>query len=306
MDVILTPPLTDPRLPPELECRIFEMAASAYTGGIPNLMLVARRVKHWVEPLLYRVLFLPITEDWESHDWEMYGVPAIPVDTLMTALAHKPPWFFASAVRHILIDYDLAKLSVSTVKTILAACPQVANLFDRSVFGADAEVLEGFQCLRRLAIDASGAGNILMDFRAPIFRNVTHLELLDDWNLEDPDLGSRLCGKLGLIPHLTHVAFNAFLNSTAFSTGIRADTRLNCIVFFHSGLLFVDEHRLLSDDARFVCMQQTDWRLDWLRGTDGGDDYWALADAFIAVKRAGKIDRSIYSISDTDHSWRMR
>ncbi|KAJ6505111.1 hypothetical protein C8R45DRAFT_544408 [Mycena sanguinolenta] len=48
----------EPTLPPELERRIFEIAALACPVRIPTLMLVARRVKFLVEPLLYRVVFL--------------------------------------------------------------------------------------------------------------------------------------------------------------------------------------------------------------------------------------------------------
>ncbi|KAJ6544519.1 hypothetical protein B0H19DRAFT_1267780 [Mycena capillaripes] len=301
---LLAPPPSDPRLPPELECMIFEMAARARTSGIPNLILVARRVKHWVEPLLYRVLFLPM--HWAADPEEMHDVPAIPVEILMNAIADKPPSFFSSAVTHILVDYDRERLPESTVNTIIAACPQVTNLFDRSASSVGAGVLEGLQCLHRLVIDTDEVGNILLNFRAPVLRNVTHLELLDEWgDPDDPELGTRLSESLRLIPHLSHVAFNTFVNSTAFRAGVGADIRLDCIVFLHTDSIAMDERPLLSDDARFVCVQQADWRLDWLRGTNGGDDYWALADAFIAARRAGKIDPSRYSISDTDHSWRI-
>ncbi|KAJ7887124.1 hypothetical protein B0H14DRAFT_2696630 [Mycena olivaceomarginata] len=47
-----------PKLPPELECTIFEIAALARPKMIPSLILVAHRVKHWVEPLLYRVIMV--------------------------------------------------------------------------------------------------------------------------------------------------------------------------------------------------------------------------------------------------------
>ncbi|KAJ6543046.1 hypothetical protein B0H19DRAFT_1172653 [Mycena capillaripes] len=54
------PVFSEPRLPPELEVLIFETAALSHPAAIPKLMLIAHRVKHWVEPLLYTVVFLPL------------------------------------------------------------------------------------------------------------------------------------------------------------------------------------------------------------------------------------------------------
>ncbi|KAJ7095067.1 hypothetical protein C8R44DRAFT_813875 [Mycena epipterygia] len=47
-----------PRLPPELERLVFESAALSHATDIPNLILVAWRIKNWVEPLLYRAVLV--------------------------------------------------------------------------------------------------------------------------------------------------------------------------------------------------------------------------------------------------------
>ncbi|KAJ6482777.1 hypothetical protein C8R45DRAFT_307587 [Mycena sanguinolenta] len=47
-----------PLLPPELEQTIFEVIALSWPRSIPRLMLVAWRVKSWVEPLLYRTIIV--------------------------------------------------------------------------------------------------------------------------------------------------------------------------------------------------------------------------------------------------------
>jgi hypothetical protein len=48
MDNSLIPPCDQvPRLPPDLERTIFELAALSRTNPVLSLMLVARRVKHW-------------------------------------------------------------------------------------------------------------------------------------------------------------------------------------------------------------------------------------------------------------------
>jgi hypothetical protein len=128
------------------------------------------------------------------------------------------------------------------------------------------------------------------------FRDLTHLELLGldaDWQ-EDEDV----CTRLALIPHLTHISFySAPFENTVFHAALHADTRLHCFVFFESKtvhLEYIDEAGPLLGDDRLVCMEQEeDFRVDWLRGAHTGYDYWALAEAFIAAKRAGKVDRKL-------------
>jgi hypothetical protein len=39
--------------------------------------------------------------------------------------------------------------------------------------------------------------------------------------------------------------------------------------------------------------QEEDFRADWLRGANTGNDYWVLAEAFIAAKREGKVGRKL-------------
>ncbi|KAJ7847805.1 hypothetical protein B0H14DRAFT_3453508 [Mycena olivaceomarginata] len=43
-------------LPVELERKIFEIAAQSNSMFIPTLLLVAHRVKTWLEPMLYSVV----------------------------------------------------------------------------------------------------------------------------------------------------------------------------------------------------------------------------------------------------------
>ncbi|KAJ7879703.1 hypothetical protein B0H13DRAFT_1571256, partial [Mycena leptocephala] len=54
-----------PLLPPELERIIFELAAFVNPASMPSLLLVAPRVKIWIEPLLYETLI--ITPNNASH-----------------------------------------------------------------------------------------------------------------------------------------------------------------------------------------------------------------------------------------------
>ncbi|KAJ7825503.1 hypothetical protein B0H14DRAFT_3726671 [Mycena olivaceomarginata] len=92
----------------------------------------------------------------------------------------------------------------------------------------------------------------------------------------------------------------------ALHTGLSADLRLQCIVFLAPELYELGDSSPLLAESRFVCIHQAlDYNFGWLSGAVTGDDYWALADAFLAARRAGTVWRSQYMICDThSYSWR--
>ncbi|KAJ6465761.1 hypothetical protein C8R45DRAFT_805596, partial [Mycena sanguinolenta] len=191
-----------PRLPPELECCIFEIAALSCPLSIPSLVLIARRVKDWVEPLLYRVILVPgtVTPGRLRMAEEVHRFPSVPYKILARTIARKPPSFFQS-VTHVFVDGFRAH---GELNLILAACTHIVNL---AYFGipspSDRKSLDRLQCLRRLTIMAeplfSPHG---LDFTAALFHNITHLELLDDCHGLPDGIGPRLA----LAPALTHIS----------------------------------------------------------------------------------------------------
>ncbi|KAJ7803456.1 hypothetical protein B0H14DRAFT_2888034 [Mycena olivaceomarginata] len=132
--------------------------------------------------------------------------------------------------------------------------------------------------------------------------SITHLELLGTGN--NPSTGD-LTAHLPLMPRLTHLSFDAVLRDWLLQTGLLATS--NILILASAEELSQGIHHLdpfLRDDRRFLCLdQQTDWREDRLRGVATGEDYWTLADAFIAARREGRVDRC--TLTDTDLSWRM-
>ncbi|KAJ7940066.1 hypothetical protein B0H13DRAFT_2300130 [Mycena leptocephala] len=52
----------DTKFPTELEKEIFELTASIHPRSIPTLLLVAQRVRTWIQPLLHRVLSIAALE----------------------------------------------------------------------------------------------------------------------------------------------------------------------------------------------------------------------------------------------------
>ncbi|KAJ6505292.1 hypothetical protein C8R45DRAFT_546872 [Mycena sanguinolenta] len=269
-------PLGDPRLPPELERGIFEIAALAQPTWIPVLMLVARRVKCWVEPFLYRVVFLRGGGMVELHKLWLPRFNVDELDARFPNLRH---------ARYLFIDH--VYVGGTALKNWLLACTGVTNLFAH------------LRCTPEMLTSISGFTNITyltIDVRAlcgtavplPLFLSVTHLELLD-FSTQNGDVES-VCLNISLIPCLTHIALNMYLDTLLSHAALRAIAQLQCIVFLSTAA--PSNNSPLLDDRRFVCIEEgLGYYNDWLNGAVFGEDYWSVADAFLAARRSGTIDR---------------
>ncbi|KAF7357101.1 hypothetical protein MSAN_01304200 [Mycena sanguinolenta] len=272
----------DPRLPPELEYKIFEIAALARPTWIPSLMLVARRVKLWVEPLLYRVVFLK--DDEAMTELRNLCLPTFTASALQQTSTH-----LLQHVKHLMFDDDGLRQTETTLASWVPACTGIINLYAQiNCAPAILPSLIGFTNIRYLTIDVNALCGLAVPF--PLFTTVTHLELLA---FETTGL-AHVCENISSIPQLTHVALNPRLDLRLSHAALCANKRLECIVFL-SSQASLDGSPLLEDD-RFVCIKEGRYELDWLNGAVFGDDYWALADAFLAARRAGTIDRSRHRI----------
>ncbi|KAJ6478998.1 hypothetical protein C8R45DRAFT_1216355 [Mycena sanguinolenta] len=270
------------------------MAALAHRRTIPKLILVAARVKEWVEPLLYQVIML-----WPV-DRELLGFPSFTVEILLRVIAAKSPHFLRNSVQHI---YLFQQMGQGELKTVCAACSRVVNLVHITAFSSP--VLCGLHHLRKLGISREHFLELCRtDGCSPVLDNLTHLELyarpFDD-----------ITPCLPLLHSLTHISLNRGPQREPLQTALCASTQLRCIVVvFRSWQpykqLEVGACELLVVDPRFVCVHQyTSSHQDWLRGTETGCGYWALADAFLAARDEGKIDASCYSVSDLDPKWQL-
>ncbi|KAJ7896523.1 hypothetical protein B0H13DRAFT_1885138 [Mycena leptocephala] len=283
-------------LPPELEQKIFEMAAVSRPTEIPGLILVACRVKEWVEPLLYHVIFLCSALASREQHSRTLGLPTLN-DALPQIITERPA-FLQRAVGHLFLGYSIHP---SAVESWLTACTGITNLFAQLTSAPYMHALSALRGVQYLTVDVRA----IFEHAATVaphssfLAHVTHLELLELVHLSSEDT-DRICSHLALIPDLTHVAFNTRLFDNVSHTGLHADARLKCIAFLSARRHALKETSPLLHDSRFVWIQQdSDYRLDWLRGAVTGEDYWAIADAFIAARRLGEVDRSRYCISDT-------
>ncbi|KAJ6495101.1 hypothetical protein C8R45DRAFT_163407 [Mycena sanguinolenta] len=274
-------PSDDPRLPLELELGIFRIAALARPTSIPTLMLVARRIKCWVEPLLYRVVFL---SDAGINESRVLGLPTFAANAFQQR--------FPDCLRHVRYLFIHKILEEKTLQKWLLACTGATNLYAQFVCTpAIRDSLSGFTNVRYLTIDVRtllGDTSLL-----PIFLSVTHLELLD-FTAEGESV-DRVCANISLIPHLTHIALNSDLDTALSHAALCTNTQLQCIVFLSTEAP-PEGSPLLADD-RFVCIEEDEHYVDWLHGAVFGEDYWSFADAFLAARRLGTIERSRYRIT---------
>ncbi|KAJ7184919.1 hypothetical protein C8R46DRAFT_1065462 [Mycena filopes] len=282
-----------PMLPPELERVVFEIAASNL-GDIPNMMLVAWRVREWVEPYLFLVVSNTTLES------EMFTTP---FNVYTIPISQKPVVFWSKSVKSVFLDTDDTTEAIIT--RLLTACKGITRLFSHLSLDKHRDQLAALHDLRRLHFDLALLFlDDVMDLAHPLFRNITHLELL---TLPSPTTTPAVFAGLALVPKLAHLAFNEAAHSNEMLPFLASLTHLHSLVLLHPESLREEEaghvSPALAADDRFVLIGQTDYSADWFRGANGGEDFWHVADAFIKARRAGLVDRTRFSIRDTDRTW---
>ncbi|KAF7310315.1 hypothetical protein MIND_00405600 [Mycena indigotica] len=317
---ISSPPIVS--LPVEMELTIFELAALFLPKDIPKLVLVAKRVREWVEPLLYRTLVFtsedcPALAELPSCDW----------DEFTEMVATKGRDFLGRAVRNVLAP----RFTDADVRAVVDACSGLENLYliwgsfwqhclvrthapneSHASLPSPRPVLK----LRRLY----GQLEYLVDVdrtdfaTTPLFAHVTHLELFSD-PFESDTLDDAVRGyeRVLAMPALTHLAIGS--NGDDFRAGVyeellggSASTQLCLFVVLLDGVALIESitpPRALTRDPRFVVNRPTDVRksaADWQYGCLRAEDYWARAERFVAQRRAGEIPENEYFLpSSSSH-----
>ncbi|KAK6987682.1 hypothetical protein R3P38DRAFT_2574709 [Favolaschia claudopus] len=252
-----------PRFPPELERIIFEIAASrCFPKEILTFMLVAWRVKTWVEPFLYRIVAFP----------ERGGF--IPIDMLVEKVA---------SVQYLFWNPVLSN-------------QEKWEDGNESTDSKGMKILHELRFLQRLTISRSSLFlPEAVDFNAPFLSGVTHFELLDDYfDVDNEPQDRKFIAGINQMPKLTHLAFNVKGGIPEVHDLFYMNKRFECFVFFEP---IGGRIRIHMEDIRFVYIYPISHREDWLRGASEGRDYWTLAEEFIAGKRAKVIDRACLASS---------
>ncbi|KAJ7184910.1 hypothetical protein C8R46DRAFT_467987 [Mycena filopes] len=280
-----------PMLPRELERVVFEIAASNL-GDIPNMMLVAWRVKEWVEPYLYRVV---------SNTTFGSGMFTTPFNVYTIPIDQKPVVFWSKSVKSVFFDAE--PTTEADITRLLTACKGITRLFSFLPLHKHLDQLGALHDLRRLNIELTRLFRIdsLIDLAHPLFRNITHLEVL---GIPERETAPALFAGLSLVPKLEHLA----INDTALYAMLpiwTSFTHLRSIVLLRPESVRKDKPvnfpPALAADDRLVLIGQTDYTEDWFRGANGGEDFWDVAAAFIEARRAGLVDREASFCSPTIH-----
>ncbi|KAJ7086222.1 hypothetical protein C8R44DRAFT_893676 [Mycena epipterygia] len=254
-------------LPTELERHIFEIATFIHLPSAPALILVAHRVKIWIEPLLYQVLRITKTS----------RKCRIAVKTISSLIESRPAAFFHDHVRHLSIEV-LGQSTDNEIAPLLAACDAVVDV--QIVTGSSILLpILGALPLQRLSADLLFLfpGPSGLDFGHPIFTNVTHLSLYghsghgwDTWS------------GLAQIPGLTHLAFR----DNSFDAPMCHSVLLHCkLLQVLANLLAsgsnldwsVRRYATVIDNPRFVMLRVPSLLEDWEVGARGGEDRWVRA-----------------------------
>ncbi|KAJ7669914.1 hypothetical protein DFH06DRAFT_1179472 [Mycena polygramma] len=282
------PPLV---LPQELEREIFEIAALSYPSSIPRFMLVAWRVRSWVEPLLYRTIMLCRMSDMAK----TYLIHS--KDTLLPLLVSKSDAFLTGALRNLLFLWMNAG---ADGQLVLSRCRGIENLFigrsrSRSASGllslVDGLPLRRLHCKLAQLFDSMGQ----VDFTHRLFAQITHLEILDGYGIGR----SEIWHNIARIPHLTHLSFYDPNFVDIWLTLLRTCPCL-CILIgvgslsgFQSALKAQNE---LVEDRRVVLVDCGLPVTDWKIGAYTGNDRWARAEELVAKRRSGQVDAYQYTL----------
>ncbi|KAJ7289570.1 hypothetical protein C8J57DRAFT_1706372 [Mycena rebaudengoi] len=210
MSLASTSPDVEPRLPLELERRVFELAALSNQRAILLLLQVARRTLIWIEPLLYRVVV------WQqSYSTEKKGRET---SAALRALQSKPAHFVHTAVRHIIIHSgDHTNHPTEDMDALLRRCTGGIAFVAGGAYVSPLllPILEHIR-VRRLSIrlDNLFQGRTV-DLHHPLLFSVTHLCSFDTMaSLRDKD---PFYLQLPLLPALTHLCVNVSFPHDALS-----------------------------------------------------------------------------------------
>ncbi|KAJ7677705.1 hypothetical protein DFH06DRAFT_1166971, partial [Mycena polygramma] len=269
----------DPILPPELERDIFEITAVLYPTSILALVLVAHRVLEWVQPFLYRTLMVKT------------GSRSTSAFLRVRQTQPQNSSFFRNSVHNLFVHHD-AWLA-NEARLILSSCSSITNFVMMTPNPSILPLLED-KHLTHFSTSLAPLfenGRTLQNLVHPIFTHTTHLHLFDPLHTEQD------WSALALLPALTHLCLTSFVHRDQILR-VLACTRLQVLTNVHINTApewpIADIcGRLAIDDPRFVLitldMSINAYGRDWERGRRGKQDFWAVADAFVAKKRLGLI-----------------
>ncbi|KAF7351438.1 hypothetical protein MSAN_01575800 [Mycena sanguinolenta] len=270
-----------PDLPLELERAIFELAASTDVATALRLTIVARRVREWVEPILYSTVVAhapkprPVPRRRVKNPSKAPPPRKVPISPFMRIIALKPASFFARHVKSLHIAY----LGEPELVTLLSTCTGISELgWWGTTLAPSVVAAFGSITLRRLSVDTSfNFGQTKPTLGT--FATITHLDLIFR------EYGYPVLPPAHYFPALTHlsVAYDVVVPPSWCDDIFNSFLRLRILLLFCDSL-FEEEasgSRELHADLRVVVMQlpARAWTTPWVH------DAWALAESIVREQR---------------------
>ncbi|KAH8818567.1 hypothetical protein DL96DRAFT_1621454 [Flagelloscypha sp. PMI_526] len=263
-----------PRFPPELEALIFTYAAYLSTRTVSDLLLVARRVHTWIEPLRYRVLKI----EWCTSP------------KFLRLLSQKSPDFLSAHVSVLMLDdytdFNIKRQAwLNSVNEVLKHCHEIV---DFTLVAVACPVIDwaSYTHLRVLTLSSIASQEfreMLNNTLTLILPHITHLEysttFLYRYLLDDQMVASQLPG----LTHFMLSRWTAILRPQLRYFLLLGQLRLLVI----QG---VDKKLALLDDERLVVIPPCgrDLKLRWKLRTSGDKRYdlWEIAESILRLRRS--------------------
>ncbi|KAF9526885.1 hypothetical protein CPB83DRAFT_857151 [Crepidotus variabilis] len=267
----------NPRFPPELEREIFELLAwNNVDTEARNLLVVAKRVHKWIEPLIYRVIFY-------YRFPRRSAPPPLPALKELCLTHHITPRIvkLCSYAHKVLLH----SMSVDDVAKLLPLCSEAKEvalwLLNRD---QNYHVLQPLlpKSVQRLSVNLSHLfNNKAFEFKPAVLRNITHLDVIalseDFWKSEWKNFRR--------LTNLTHLAIDPPpATRGTIVGGILEDT----IAFKNLHILLVlstdakptvDSPSVYANDPRYVQMATLTYPIEhWILGARNGKDIWHTAE----------------------------
>ncbi|KAF8899529.1 hypothetical protein CPB84DRAFT_1780541 [Gymnopilus junonius] len=278
-----------PTLPPELQCKIFEITASFSPKYALCLMLVARKVKEWIEPFLYHSIVF-------SRSFENY--PPIYKGRDQWKATRAPLFDKATPhARHVLIESSRLDKSAE----ILQHAPNVESLALWSlplIIESQRPLLPIIQSLTKLTrISASPyqlmkTKGVSFVFDHAAFVNLTHFGILC---MEEDICEWAAWAELALLPKLTHLSVD-YSNPNFVEDVLSGCTGLKLFVVFYEDRRKVLDRAAEREeegvrhprhpdvgvmlDKRVVQIPEIHdhWVEEWERNVRGQESFWKRAE----------------------------
>ncbi|KAJ7918498.1 hypothetical protein B0H13DRAFT_1607268 [Mycena leptocephala] len=262
-----------PLLPVELEREILAARTAPDDQVLRcQLMLIARRTRIWIEPVIHELKIFLIRRD---------------VDRFLALLKTRTTAFFSDHTKALCFSHNSAPFGLtrntSSVCRVLAACTGARRLACWIDFAQDDPILGLIAQLplRRLSIELERFIWLLERYPDDLWlRNLTHLDLVI-WNssVQPPDL-TRL-------PSLTHLSF-----SCPPATPVRSMCPLLQVLIIRMDLQSASEMFLeiissapeIDADPRIVVLPSRDVILEWKNSWNGQPDIWTEGEAIVSER----------------------